>query len=115
VPESRIVHVGGAATGMSSGVQAAVRPLPVFHFESRRRYFVRTGGAAGLVAANLAWLVGRLLGVGVQLVRGKRSDLAPREMSMTLRHSFWPAGGDGRASVARWDEPPGRAPAWTRK
>ena len=115
VPQSRIVHIGGAATGMTSGVQEARKPLPVFHFESRRRYFVRTGGPATLVVANLAWLVGRLLGVGVQLVRGKRTDLAPREIPMTFQHSFWPSGRDKSASVTRWDEPPGRAPAWTDK
>lgn len=113
VPASRIVHIGGAATGMSSGVQEAVKPLPVFHFESRRRYFVRTGGLAKLMTANLAWLFGRLIGVGVQLVRGKRTDLAPREIPMTFQHSFWASGRDKSASVTRWDEPPGRAPAWT--
>jgi GT2 family glycosyltransferase len=113
VPQSRVLHVGGAATGVASGAQTAVRPFPVYRFEGRRRYLVLTGGKAALFAANLGWLAGRLLGVGVQLVRGKRTDAVPREVPMTLRHGFWPRPGDSRPSIPRWDEAPGRVPAWT--
>lgn len=115
VPASRVMHIGGAATGVASGIQAAVRPLPAYRYEARRRYFVRASGIAGLAAANLAWLAGKLVGLPLRLLRGKGDPAPPRELSMTLRHSFWPSRRDTRASIPRWDEPPGRPPAWSVK
>ncbi len=47
---------------VASGIQAAVRSLPAYRYEARRRYFVRTNGVAGLFAANLAWIAGKLIG-----------------------------------------------------
>lgn len=113
VPASRVTHIAGAATGVASGLQAVVRPLPAYRYEARRRYFVLTHGPVGLILVNLAWLAGKALGLALRPIRGKRADAVPRELPMTLRHSFWPARRDSRRSVPRWDEPPGRAPAWT--
>jgi len=113
VPQSRVTHIAGASTGVSSGGQVAVRPHPVYRFEARRRYFVRTGGVIGLMLTNLAWLAGRGLGMLLRPLRGRRWDAIPREVPMTLRHCFWPKPQDSKASIARWDETPGRAPAWT--
>ncbi len=114
VPASRIMHIGGAATGVDSGIKVAVRPLPAYRYEARRRYFVRANGVGGLVAANLAWLAGKLLGLPLRLLRGKGDPGPPRELPMTLRHSFWPSRRDLRASIPRWDEPPGRMPGWSK-
>jgi len=115
VPASRIVHIAGAATGVASGAQVAERPHPPYRYEARRRFFVLTRGRAGLVASNLAWLGGRALALALRPIRGKRRDTVPRELPMTLRYSFWPKGRDSRRSIPRWDEPPGRAPAWTQE
>lgn len=115
VPASRVMHIGGAATGVASGIQAAVRPLPAYRYEARRRYFVRANGVAGLIVANLAWLFGKIIGFPLRRLRGKGDPGPPREFSMTLRYSFWPSGRDLRASIPRWDEPPGRMPAWSVK
>lgn len=113
VPESRVTHIAGAATGVASGGQVAVRPYPAYRFEARRRFFVLAYGRSGLILANLAWLAGHALGLLVRLVRGKRGEAVPRELPMTLKHSFWPRARDRRRSIPRWDEPPGRVPAWT--
>lgn len=113
VPASRVMHIGGAATGVASGIQAAARPLPAYRYEARRRYLVRANGVAGLVATNLAWLVGKFIGFPLRLLRGKGDPSPPRELSMTLRYSFWPSGRDFSASIPPWDEPPGRMPAWS--
>lgn len=112
VPASRVIHIAGAATGVASGGQVAVRPQPVYRYEARRRYFMLTGGWAGLMTANFGWLFGRAIAFILRPVRGKRRDAIPREFAMTLRHSFWPSKRDSSRSIARWDEPPGRAPAW---
>ena len=115
VPASRVMHIGGAATGVASGIQASPRPLPAYRYEVRRRYLVRANGVAGLIATNLAWLAGKFIGFPLRLLRGKGDPSPPRELSMTLRHSFWPSSRDLRASIPRWDEPPGRMPAWSAK
>lgn len=115
VPASRVTHIGGVATGVTSGGQVAVRPYPAYRFVARRRFLVLTGGVTGLFLANLAWLAGRALAFVLRPVRARNPLAVPRELAMTLRHGFWPARRDGRPSVARWDEPPGRAPAWTRE
>ncbi|HWJ69489.1 MAG TPA: glycosyltransferase family 2 protein [Sphingobium sp.] len=115
VPASRVMHIGGAATGVASGGQIAVRPYPAYHFASRRRYFMLTGGLAGLLAANLAWLAGRVLGYVARPLLGRRGEAVPRELRMTLRYGFWPTSGDRRRSPTRWDAPPGQEPAWRRE
>jgi len=115
VPESRVTHIAGAATGVVSGAQVATRPYPAYRFEARRRYFALTGGVSGLICANLAWLAGRAMALLLRPVRGRRADAVPCEVTMTLRHGFWPRAQDWRPSITRWDEPPGRSPAWILK
>ncbi len=57
-PASRVVHIGGASTGVVSGVQQATRPMPAYWFSSRMRYFALTSGKRGAWLAALAWLIG---------------------------------------------------------
>jgi hypothetical protein len=115
VPASRITHIAGAATGVASGLQKTARPLPAYRYEARRRYLVRAGGVGGLIGANLAWLTGKAVGLPFSFSANRRAWAIPREFAMTLRHSFWPSRRDFHASIPRWDEPPGRPPAWTIK
>lgn len=116
VPESRVMHIGGASTGVESGSAVAQRrPQPAYRYDSRRRYFYRTGGFVGLAAANLAWLLGRLLSGPVRLLTRRGGPHVPYDLRMTLRHCLWPRPGDRKPSIPRWDEPPGRMPAWTEK
>lgn len=56
VPESRIVHLEGAATG----IQNVARRRPRYWYESRRRYFIKHYGVAGLLLADVLWTVGRI-------------------------------------------------------
>lgn len=55
VPESRIVHLEGASTGISD----TQRRRPRYWFEARRRYFVKHHGVLGLLLADALWLLGR--------------------------------------------------------
>ena len=58
VPQSRIVHLCGQATGVSvRGTRAARRPA--YWFRSRNRYFDKHHGRWGRAAADLAWLLGQ--------------------------------------------------------
>ncbi|MBD3163548.1 MAG: glycosyltransferase, partial [Candidatus Eisenbacteria bacterium] len=45
VPDARIVHVGGQSTGVTGKANAERRRRPEYWFRSRRRYFLKRGGA----------------------------------------------------------------------
>lgn len=55
VPESRVVHLEGASTG----IQNVKRRRPQYWYDSRRRYFVKHFGVFGLILADLLWVAGR--------------------------------------------------------
>jgi len=55
VPESRVVHLEGAATG----IQQTTRRRPAYWYNSRRRYFIKHLGVTGLILADALWTVGR--------------------------------------------------------
>jgi len=114
VPASRVMHIGGASTGVASGAQVQ-RPHPPYRYDSRRRYFVRANGVMGLALANLAWLAGKVVGWPLRLLRGKGDAGVPREFSMTIRLCFGARREDLHPSIPQWDEPPGRMPAWSVK
>lgn len=55
VPASRVVHLEGASTG----IRDAARRRPGYWYASRRRYFAKHYGIAGLLAADVLWALGR--------------------------------------------------------
>jgi GT2 family glycosyltransferase len=108
VPASRVAHEQGASTGLGGCGR-----LPDYWYESRRRYFARTGGGGIALAANLAWLGGRPIGAVKQLLRdGKR--VAATHAADLVRSGLWPRSRDRVASIPLWGEAPGRLPAWMR-
>lgn len=56
VPDSRVMHLEGAATG----IRAAETRRPKYWYDSRRRFFLKQHGIAGLLAADALWAIGRL-------------------------------------------------------
>lgn len=57
VPDSRVVHLEGASTGIHS----PGRRRPGYWYDSRRRYFVKHFGVGGLVLADALWGLGRVV------------------------------------------------------
>ena len=55
VADARVVHFEGAATGIKN----ARRRLPAYWFDSRRRFFLKSYGAPGLLAADVLRCLGR--------------------------------------------------------
>ena len=55
VPVARVLHFEGAATG----IRIARRRRPAYWYASRRRYFVKAFGVAGLLRADALWALGR--------------------------------------------------------
>jgi N-acetylglucosaminyl-diphospho-decaprenol L-rhamnosyltransferase len=72
VPEARVMHFEGAATG----IKDAKRRLPGYWFDSRRRFFVKTYGIAGWLVADLLWTIGRFSLVTRRALRlgGRQSE-----------------------------------------
>ncbi len=56
VPESRVMHLEGASTGINSSAKRRAK----YWYDSRRRYFVKHYGTIGLIGADLLWAIGRL-------------------------------------------------------
>jgi hypothetical protein len=56
VPASRVVHLVGQSSGVTSPEQAA-RRRPAYWFDSRHRYFRKNQGAVATFVADLAWAV----------------------------------------------------------
>jgi hypothetical protein len=56
-PRVRVVHLEGQTTGVR---KAGARPR--YWYESRRRYFVKHFGVLGLLGADVAWGLGRVVG-----------------------------------------------------
>jgi N-acetylglucosaminyl-diphospho-decaprenol L-rhamnosyltransferase len=57
VPKSRVVHLVGQSTGVTDTRRSPQR-MPLYWFESRRRYFLKFYGAAYTALADLLWMVG---------------------------------------------------------
>jgi GT2 family glycosyltransferase len=55
VPEACVTHLEGASTGIAIGR----RRRPSYWYESRRRFFVKAYGLAGLLWADVLWAFGR--------------------------------------------------------
>jgi GT2 family glycosyltransferase len=74
VPESRVLHVEGASTGIKSAAQRR----PAYWYDSRRRFFVKHFGVFGLLAADVMWTAGRASLAARRLLRlgegGRQQD-----------------------------------------
>jgi N-acetylglucosaminyl-diphospho-decaprenol L-rhamnosyltransferase len=80
VPESRIMHIGGATT------KARAR-FPPYWFESRRRYFAVTYGLARAMLIDLVAVGAHLLGAAKRLIRGRQHLGRPHFIRDLLHHS----------------------------
>ncbi|BAK68099.1 putative glycosyltransferase [Sphingobium sp. SYK-6] len=77
VPEARVVHVAGAATGMKGG-RVQDRPQPGYWYDSWRLYHVKTRGRTGARLVALARLGGALVNVLQNGLRGRGATLPAR-------------------------------------
>jgi N-acetylglucosaminyl-diphospho-decaprenol L-rhamnosyltransferase len=112
-PESRVIHVAGASTGVVDGQLKNNRPPPDYMFHSRHRYFALTGGPFSALLADLAWLGGdfcaRLAGAfgfkpGAADSRAERAALCG--VGLGARPD------DAVPAVTGSNDQPGYPPAW---
>ena len=76
VPQSRVMHLEGAATG----IRAVAKRRPKYWYDSRRRFFVKQYGVPGLVLSDLFWAMGRATFLLRRLLRlgGGQPDHDPK-------------------------------------
>jgi len=60
-PNARVVHLRGGSSPVKSQTEKKKR-LPRYFYESRTRYYYKYFGRSGLLAANLFWHLGWLIG-----------------------------------------------------
>jgi N-acetylglucosaminyl-diphospho-decaprenol L-rhamnosyltransferase len=89
VPEARIIHHEGAATGVRSGEEARKR-RPVYLYESWRHYFSKNHGRAYALTGAVLWLVGGTLGLGIATLRGRKASVPLNYAGDILRHVIGP-------------------------
>ena len=56
VPESRVIHLGGASTGVTGNRPPARRPA--YWYQARRRFFLKNYGACYTALADAAFILG---------------------------------------------------------
>jgi N-acetylglucosaminyl-diphospho-decaprenol L-rhamnosyltransferase len=90
VPDSRVIHHGGAATGVM--VRTRIARLPDYWFESRRRYFLKHHGPwytalvdAAFVAGHASWRLRRR-------IQRKPDTDPPHLLFDSIRHSVFCTG-----------------------
>lgn len=112
-PESRVVHVAGASTGVVDGQLKATRVPPDYIFHSRHRYFALTRGKLGAWFADIAWLTGDLCARIARLIWSKRSfpDRAA-EREALFRIGLGASGRDSVPATTKPEDPPGEPPYW---
>jgi N-acetylglucosaminyl-diphospho-decaprenol L-rhamnosyltransferase len=84
VPDSRVMHIGGASTSVSS--RARTR-LPAYWFQSRRRYFAVAHGLPYAMLTDLVAVGARLLGASKRLMPGHQHAGTPSFIRDLLYHS----------------------------
>ncbi len=86
VPASRVVHLGGRATGVRL---SGPKRLPPYLFEARRRYFLKNHGVFYAAMADTAMIIGLGLWKLRVILTGKADTNPPHLLSDTIRHSVF--------------------------
>lgn len=89
VPTSRVLHLVGQSTGVTS-IREAISRRPRYWFESRRRYFVKNHGRLYAFCADAAWVTGFALWRIRRVVQGKPDRDPPHMLWDFLRYNRGP-------------------------
>jgi N-acetylglucosaminyl-diphospho-decaprenol L-rhamnosyltransferase len=90
VPESRVIHIGGQSTNVTSATSTP-RRLPAYWFESRRRYFAVSFGLRRAMMIDAVALLAHTLGWLKRLALLRRRTASPHFARDLMTHSvLWP-------------------------
>ncbi|NES23674.1 MAG: glycosyltransferase family 2 protein, partial [Symploca sp. SIO3E6] len=97
VPQSRVVHLVGQASGLTSTKLPAKR-RPQYVFDSRRRYFLKNYGWLYSALADHFWASSFVLWRLRRMIQGKQDNVPPKLLSDFLRNSLLVKG-------SKWNPP----------
>ena len=89
VPESRVVHLEGASTGITA---KNLKRRPSYLFQARRRFFLKNHGALYTALADAAFLVGFALWRLRRKIQGRPDMDPPHLLIDSLRNSVFLTG-----------------------
>jgi N-acetylglucosaminyl-diphospho-decaprenol L-rhamnosyltransferase len=92
VPASRVLHIAGSSTGVTSR-EGPPKRKPQYLFDSRRRYFTKNHGWAYAVLADLAWTAGFASRRVRRRLQGRGHEDPPHLLWDSLRNSALLKGG----------------------
>lgn len=113
VPASRVLHIGGASTGVGDDRGQRRQRLPDYWYQSRRRFFVLCYGPLLALFGSALWLIGYALWLVRAMLWGG-ADAVPNEGRDHLRLGLIPRARDQRRSAPSWDASPGAEALWMR-
>jgi GT2 family glycosyltransferase len=90
VPESRVMHISGQSTKVTERT-AAPKRLPVYWFESRRRYFAVNYGLSYAMVTDIAALLSHGFGALKRIAQRRTNRGIPHFLADFAQHSIlWP-------------------------
>jgi N-acetylglucosaminyl-diphospho-decaprenol L-rhamnosyltransferase len=90
VPQSRIVHLEGATTGV--GTKRTAKRLPAYWHQARRRYFLKNHGVLYATAVDAAFILGYAAWRLRMRIQRKPDTDPPHLLIDAIRHSIFCAG-----------------------
>lgn len=90
IPASRVVHLVGQASGVTT--KGTTKRRPAYWFDSRRRYFLSQLGGLRATLADAAWLGGFAAWRLRRKVQGKPDFDPPKLLADSFRHSVFRRG-----------------------
>jgi N-acetylglucosaminyl-diphospho-decaprenol L-rhamnosyltransferase len=91
VPESRVIHLEGASTGIASHHTRPDR-LPPYWYQARRRFFLKSYGAVYTALADAAFITGYAIWRLRRRLQGKPDTDPPHILIDSIRHSIFCTG-----------------------
>jgi hypothetical protein len=86
VPASRVMHIAGGSTGVTTRRPTAQR-LPSYWFASRSRYFQKNFGLPSAIAADAVFVGAACLGNLKLALKGQADQIVPHQIRDVLAHS----------------------------
>jgi GT2 family glycosyltransferase len=87
VPQSRVIHLGGASTGVTG--QRTRSRLPPYWFQARRRYFLKNYGAFYTALVDAAFICGYAIWQVRRRIQRKPDTDPPYMLIDSIRHSVF--------------------------
>ena len=88
VPQSQVIHLEGASTGINSQPKKPSR-RPAYWYEARHRFFTKSYGPVYTALADAAFIFGHAICKLRLLLQRLPDDSPPHTMTDSIRHSVF--------------------------